>query len=151
VITFYNEDIYRPKLKYLILKKWIKTVVFNHNFEIGNVSIIFCSDSYLLKINNDFLQHDYFTDIITFNYNELNNLSGDIFISLDTVKSNSIAFNTSFENELLRVIIHGVLHLLGFNDKTDSESIIMRSKEDESLKLYYNSFDINNLSTLKIQ
>ncbi len=151
MITFYNEDIYRPKLKYLILKKWIKTVVFNHNFKLGNVSVIFCSDSYLLKINKDFLQHDYFTDIITFNYNELNNLSGDIFISLDTVKSNSLAFNTSFENELLRVIIHGVLHLLGFNDKTDSESIIMRSKEDESLKLYYNSFDINNLSTLKIQ
>ena len=108
MITFYNEDIYRPKLKYLILKKWIKTVVFNHNFELGNVSIIFCSDSYLLKINNDFLQHDYFTDIITFNYNELNNLSGDIFISLDTVKSNSIAFNTSFENVLLCIIIHGV-------------------------------------------
>lgn len=141
MINFYNEDVSRPKLKYLLLKKWIKEIVLSNNFKIGTVSIVFCSDTYILKINNDFLNHDYFTDIITFNYNELNILSGDIFISLDTVKTNSLQYSTSYENELLRVIIHGILHLIGFNDKSESDLLEMRSKEDESLLVYYNSID----------
>jgi probable rRNA maturation factor len=143
VINFYSEDIARPKLKYLLLKKWIKEIVSINGFNTGSISIIFCTDSYLLNINKDFLKHDYFTDIITFNYNELNILSGDIFISLDTVKSNSIIYNSTYENELLRVIIHGVLHLIGFNDKSESEFVTMKLKEDESLFYYYNSIITN--------
>ncbi len=101
----------------------------------GEISFIFCSDKYLLEINKEYLQHDYYTDVITFDYSENNIISGDIFISIDRVKENADTYKVSFENELYRVMLHGVLHLVGYNDKTKEEQKIMRQKEDEYLNL----------------
>ena len=102
--------------------------------KIGNISIIFCSDNYILDINQQFLQHDYFTDIITFDYCEGNTLSGDLFISIDSVRANADFFGTTFENELNRVIVHGILHLIGYDDHTEEEQKTMRSKENYYLE-----------------
>jgi rRNA maturation RNase YbeY len=141
VIRFFNEDIGFPKIKRTVLKSWITSVISLHNAKLGQVSIIFVSDKYLLDMNNQYLSHNYHTDIITFDYSECvdNQLSiaGDLFISLDTVKSNSTDFGVSFEHELNRVIIHGILHLLGQNDESDEEFEEMKRKEDRYLKLLY--------------
>jgi len=101
-------------------------------------SFIFCSDSYLLKINQEFLKHDFYTDVITFDYSSGDIISGDIFISIDRIKYNAKQFKVSFDYELLRIVIHGVLHLLGYNDKQNQDKILMTSKEDEYLNRYYN-------------
>lgn len=106
-------------------------------FQLGDINFIFCNDYYILKVNQDFLQHDYYTDIITFNYNVHDVLHADIFISVDTVKSNAELFNTSFNHELTRVIFHGVLHLVGYDDKTETDAQRMRAKEDEYLSLFH--------------
>ncbi len=117
------------------IDQWIVQVVTNHHKTIGELNYIFCSDNYILEINKEHLNHNYFTDIITFDYTVGDIISGDLFISIDTVRDNAATYNCSFENELHRVIIHGVLHLLGFNDKTDAEQEIMTAKENESLQL----------------
>ena len=114
---------------------WLKMVAESEVKKLGNICIIFCSDNYILDVNIKFLGHDYFTDIITFDYCEGNLISGDIFISLDTVRSNAKDYNTSFTEELHRVIIHGILHLIGFKDKTLSEAQLMRQKENDALLL----------------
>ena len=101
--------------------------------EIGDLNFIFCSDNYILKMNKKYLNHDYFTDVISFNYNEKNKINGDIFISKDTVFENSKTYNVSFEKELNRVMIHGVLHLIGYDDNTDEEKAEIRSKENKYL------------------
>lgn len=141
MIRFFNEDIGFPKIRRTLLKSWITSVISLHNAKLGQLSIIFVSDKYLLDMNNQYLSHNYFTDIITFNYSEsVENqqiISGDLFISLDTVKSNSVDFNVSYEHELNRVIIHGILHLLGQNDESDEEFDEMKRKEDHFLKLLY--------------
>lgn len=102
---------------------------------IGDVNIIFCSDNYILDVNLKYLQHDYFTDIITFDYCENNVLSGDLFISVDSVRENSVFYNTEFEDELNRVMVHGILHLIGYDDHTEEDQKVMREKEN-----YYLSF-----------
>lgn len=102
----------------------------------GDICIIFCDDDYLLNINRQYLEHDYYTDIITFDYVEGDRISGDLFISLDTVKSNADKFSVPFDTEAKRVIIHGILHLLGLKDKTDSEALAMRAAEDKAIGLY---------------
>lgn len=112
------------------LKSCIKEIINRENFNLGNISIIFCSDDYLLQINQKYLNHDYFTDIITFNYNEKKIISGDIFISIDRVGENAKEFSTDFSSELYRVIFHGILHLVGYDDIADSEKLLMREKED---------------------
>ena len=109
---------------------WLKSVVKNENKSIGKISVIYVDDNYLLDINIKYLKHNYFTDIITFNYNQGLNISGDLYISIDTIKSNAEFYDTNFKNELLRVIVHGVLHLLGYNDCEESEQIVMRERED---------------------
>lgn len=119
-----------------IIKKVIKEIVSRETLKVGNINIIICSDEYILKINKEYLNHDYYTDIITFNYNEGNLIYGDLYISLDTVKSNSKKFEEELENELSRVIFHGVLHLCGFNDKTKKEQVIIREQENRNLKNY---------------
>lgn len=136
MIEFYNEDIDLPTINPKIIISWITNIIIRHNKEVGDVSFIFCSDNYLLQINREHLNHNYFTDIITFEYNELNIISGDIFISIDTVLENSKEYQVLFSNELNRVMIHGILHLLGFNDKTDEEQFIMTQKEDEALNIF---------------
>mgnify|MGYP001354010631 CR=1 FL=1 len=131
-VLFYNEDVPKPRLKFTTLKKWIISEIEIHGFKTGNVNYIFCSDEYLLDMNIKHLGHDYFTDIITFNYCENNIISGDMYISTDRIKENSLLLGTSV-SEYYRVIIHGILHLCGFNDDTLEETQEMRKLEDEAL------------------
>ena len=112
------------------ITKWIKNVINAENKELAEINYIFCDDQYLLKKNQEYLQHDTFTDIITFDYTEKNRLSGDIFISIERVKENAITFAVPFETELRRVIIHGVLHLMGYKDKSKEDAEKMRNKEN---------------------
>ena len=111
------------------------SVIKKEKYTLGNLNYTFVSDEALLKINIDFLKHNTYTDIITFNYNEGKKISGDIFISVDRVQENAEKFDVSFEEELHRVMIHGVLHLCGYKDKTKADSVSMRKKEDQSLKM----------------
>ncbi len=125
----------------MLIKSWIKDVVSdisNKSIEVGDLNIVFCSDNYLLSVNKEFLKHNYYTDIITFNYNHGNVISGDLLISIDTVRANSVEYNVSFDEELKRVIIHGVLHLLGYDDATNEEKIEMTSMENYALDLLLN-------------
>ncbi|MBR6041225.1 MAG: rRNA maturation RNase YbeY [Paludibacteraceae bacterium] len=135
MITFYAEDIEMPKLKKTGLKAWIKAVAEKHGYKLGDIAYIFCSDNRILEVNKQFLSHDYFTDIITFDYTEGNKIAGDLFISLDTVKSNAEKFNTDYDQEFHRVIIHGILHLCGINDKGPGEREIMEGHENDALAM----------------
>lgn len=134
-IYYQSEGIKFPAIKRREMTNWIKQVAASFGKKVGDVSYIFCSDEKILEVNNQYLQHDYYTDIITFDYTEADAISGDIFISLDTVKSNSEQFKTVYDNELHRVIIHGILHLCGINDKTGEEQEEMTKYENEMLKL----------------
>ncbi len=116
---------------------WIMETCSTEGFLIHELNYIFCDDDYLLKINQDYLQHDYLTDIITFDYVSGKNISGDLYISIDRVKENAEEFNVSFDNELKRVMIHGVLHLMGYSDKTEAATAEMRAKEEEKIKLFH--------------
>jgi probable rRNA maturation factor len=108
----------------------INHLINSEKFELGDITIVFCNDDYLLEMNKSYLDHDYYTDIITFDYSEAAVISGDLFISIDRVIENSSAFHVSFNHELSRVIYHGVLHLCGYKDKSDDDIKIMRSKEN---------------------
>lgn len=132
--TFKAEGVQFPKIKEAQLSKWINNVVEKHNKKRGEIAYLFCDDEKILETNRDFLQHDFYTDIITFDYSEGDTISGDILISLDTVKSNSQYYQTTFEEELHRVIIHGILHLCGLNDNTPEEEKVMRNAENDALK-----------------
>lgn len=131
-INLFNEDIENPEINAESINKWIVSVVNSYDKVLGDLNFIFCSDKYLLKINKEYLQHDFYTDIITFDYCDKEIIAGDIFISLERVSENAEKFNTQ-DTELYRVIIHGVLHLLGFDDHSDEEKVIMRQKEDVAL------------------
>jgi len=139
-IIYEVKDISFPKIKRRETTRWIKRIIENLNKKTGDITFIFCSDEEILRINKSYLNHDYYTDIITFDYSEKDRLSGDLFISLETVKTNSEKFKTKYEEELLRVMIHGVLHLCGFDDKTPAERKIIREKEDEALGIFYEYF-----------
>ncbi|MCI5716557.1 MAG: rRNA maturation RNase YbeY [Candidatus Onthomorpha sp.] len=117
------------------IKQWIKQVIEAKGKKTGNITYIFCDDEYLLEVNKQYLQHDYYTDVITFDYVENDLISGDIFISTDRVRENALAFGSSETEELHRVIIHGALHLLGLKDKSEKEASQMRQAENEALKL----------------
>ncbi len=139
-IKFSFENIKVPDFNSEFFRLWINHVVKFHKKTCGDINYIFCDDAFILNINKEYLNHDYFTDIITFNYNFANKISGDIFISYETVLSNALIYsNGNVKDELDRVIIHGVLHLIGFNDKTEEEQTIMTKKEDEALS-FRNSF-----------
>ena len=124
------EDIKPLKINKNSVKRNIKSLISNEFKKSGNISVILCSDSYLLEINKQFLKHNYYTDIITFNYCEGDVVSGDLYISTDRVKENADNFASTFIEELYRVIFHGILHLLGYNDKTKEEQVEMRKKEN---------------------
>lgn len=124
--------------KKLVTSRWLKCVAVNEFRRIGDINVIFCSDNYLLDINKKFLSHDYFTDIITFDYCDDDILSGDLFISVDSVKDNSAFYQTSVNDEMDRVIVHGLLHLIGYDDHTDEDIKVMRAKEDQYLSLRKN-------------
>lgn len=121
-----------------LLNGWIAHTLSKENKSGGNFNFIFCDDTYLLEINKKYLSHDSYTDIITFDYSENNLVGGDIFISIERVKANAVEYNTQFERELYRVIIHGILHLCGYKDKTKLEKAQMRAKEDFYLN-YFNT------------
>lgn len=142
MLNFFNEDVSKPDLDFERIEHWLNSAITKNNFILGALNFIFCSDEYLLKINVEYLNHDYYTDVITFNYNEANIVSGDIFISTERVKENALEFNISEKEELCRVIIHGVLHLLGFDDKVKEDKEKMTSEENEYLKDF---FDVNKL------
>lgn len=130
MIRYYSEDTNFEFKGKLLNNRWIKFVAESEVRKIGDINVIFCSDNYILDVNMKYLQHDYFTDIITFDYCEDDVLSGDLFISIDSVKDNALFYGTDFPDELNRVIVHGILHLIGYDDHTDSEQKTMRSKED---------------------
>lgn len=139
-VHYFNEDIAFPKIKKRISSGWIKQVISIEGKRVGDISFIFCSDEYLLDVNRKYLNHDYYTDIITFDNGEGIVINGDIFISVDRVKENSKVFETSFDDEVHRILIHGVLHLLGYKDKTKKDKLLMTEKEDLYLKLFNASY-----------
>ena len=140
-VELFYEDTQTLKLPKSLLKKYISLLINSEFKKVGEISIILCSDKYLLEINIEYLKHNYYTDIITFNYVEGNLISGDLFISIDRVKENSIVFKTDLIKELYRVIFHGILHLIGYNDKTEEEKRIMKTKED----LYLDEVDFSEI------
>jgi probable rRNA maturation factor len=130
-------DVIKPRfLKSRQLKAFVKSLVLSEGFVLGDVAIVLCSDEYLLKVNQDFLNHDYYTDIITFDYCENGIINGDLLISIDRVLENSIKEKTDFIDELHRVVFHGVLHLCGFKDKSKKDIEVMRFKESYYLNLF---------------
>ena len=136
-ITFNTEDILFHLEQPERVQHWIEAIIHNYSCTLNFVNFIFCSDDYLHKLNVQYLDHDTLTDIITFPYTNLPNIEGDIFISIERIKENAIQFDVSFENELLRVIIHGILHLCGFTDKTPEQKEAMHQKENEALAFYF--------------
>src|ERR1700741_2394386 len=135
-ITFNNNGTdFSPKKKKAI-KNWVAAIAKKEKKIAGNINYIFCNDDELLKINIQYLNHKTLTDIITFDYTEGNKIAGDIFISVERVEENAGKFKVEFENELHRVMIHGILHLCGYKDKTPKDEKLMRRKEDEALKLF---------------
>lgn len=116
---------------------WISKVILSENKSEGEINYIFCDDDYLLDINQQYLNHDTLTDIISFDYSLGNEINGDVYVSIERVKENAVDFNVSFEEELKRVLIHGVLHYCGYKDKTESDEQLMRSKEDEKIKMFH--------------
>lgn len=142
MISYNSENVKVPQIRRRDTSAWIKKVAALHSKKVGDIAYIFCDDEKILEVNRQYLQHDYYTDIITFDYSEGDVISGDIFISLDTVRTNaeqfasqSERFKSPYEQELHRVIIHGVLHLCGINDKGPGEREIMEQNENEALAL----------------
>ncbi len=133
MISYHTENCEKPKICTRRTSAWVKQIAASYGKTIGEIAYIFCDDEKIIEINRQYLNHDYYTDIITFDYSEGDKISGDIFISLDTVKSNSETFGTDYYDELSRVIIHGVLHLCGFKDKTEDEEKKMRELENLAL------------------
>ena len=136
MVSFIADSIEMPALDERKVSRWIRSVAADYNFAVGNINYIFCSDERELEVNRQFLGHDYYTDVITFDYTSGKTLNGDIFISLDTVRSNAEMVGAPFEEELRRIIIHGVLHLTGQGDKTPETKAQMTTKEEHALALY---------------
>jgi len=119
-----------------IFSSWTNSLIQNHKKIVGEINYVFCSDEYLFKLNVEHLNHDTFTDIITFDYSKSAIISGDLFISIERVKENSKKYGVDFENEIKRVMSHGILHLLGFNDKSEEDSLEMRKQEENAITLF---------------
>lgn len=139
-ISFHNEGITTKTPPKRLLKAWIKEFVSDHGKKVGELAFIFCSDEKILGVNQNFLQHDYYTDIITFDYCEGEIVSGDVFISVERVQENALSHNVNFTTELLRVLAHGVLHLIGFQDKSPQHKKEMTQKEDLCISLFLTKF-----------
>lgn len=135
MVSFFTEDIVFPFKEKRLTSRWLKFVAGSEAKRLGDISVIFCSDNYILDVNIKYLQHDYYTDIITFDYCEGDTLSGDLFISIDSVRENASFYGTEFSDELNRVIVHGLLHLIGYDDHSDEDIVVMRSKENYYLSL----------------
>ncbi|MDR0367766.1 MAG: rRNA maturation RNase YbeY [Bacteroidales bacterium] len=135
-VCFYNEDVSYRLVSKRKIRSWLVWVVAREKKQAGDISCIFCSDNYLLEINREYLSADYLTDVITFDFTKENHISGDIFISVDRVKENAKAYQQRCFQEMLRVIVHGVLHLCQYKDKTEQEQRQMREKEDYYLQKF---------------
>lgn len=136
IINFYSENDFELQEE-KSFDTWIRKVISSEEKQLGEINYIFCDDHYLYKINLKFLDHDTYTDIISFDNSEGDELNGDIFISTDRVTENAKEYNVDFSDELKRVVIHGILHLCGYGDKTESEAALMRQKEDEKIALFH--------------
>ena len=136
MISFETKNIEMPALDFAKVELWLNEVAAHHSKKIRNLNYLFCDDDEILRVNREFLHHDYFTDIITFDYSVKDRVGGDIFISVDTVRSNSEDLKVEYDMELLRVISHGLLHLCGIDDKGPGEREIMETHENEALKLW---------------
>lgn len=130
MVSYFNEDIAFPFKEKRLTSRWLKFVAESEAKRLGDISVIFCSDKFILDVNIKYLQHDYYTDIITFDYCEGNRLSGDLFISIDSVRENAAFYGAEFADELNRVIVHGLLHLIGYDDHTPEDIAVMREKEN---------------------
>ena len=135
MISYQTDGVKMPDIKKKETTEWIKEVAAGYGKRVGEIAYIFCSDDKILEVNQQYLQHDYYTDIITFDYCEGDRISGDLFISLDTVRTNAGQFEQPYNRELHRVIIHGILHLCGINDKGPGEREIMEAAENKALSL----------------
>lgn len=136
-IYFFSEEIHFELKERLIRKRWLKTIATKAGFTIKELNYVFCSDDYLYQMNLKYLNHETYTDIITFDNSEKElDLAGDVFISIDRIRENAKTHNQKMETELNRVLVHGLLHLMGYKDKTIEESTLMRIKEEESINLY---------------
>jgi len=135
-INFWAQNVDLPQLDQLAVQEWIVEVARSFNKHVGRLTYIFCNDEYILETNRKYLQHDYYTDIITFDYSNRHRISGDMVISLDTVASNAEQLGVPYRNELMRVIIHGVLHLCGIGDKLPGEREVMEMHENNALALW---------------
>ena len=135
MITYNAENVKFPKIKRRETTAWIKRVAASYGRKVGEIGYLFCDDEKILEVNREYLQHNYYTDIITFDYDEDDIISGDLVISLDTVKSNAELFHKNYDEELHRVIIHGILHLCGINDKGPGEREIMEAAENKALAM----------------
>ncbi|SMP04458.1 rRNA maturation RNase YbeY [Chryseobacterium profundimaris] len=134
MIQFFYENL--PETVNADYKKWLEDIILSEGKKLGEINYIFCDDEYLLKVNQDYLQHDYYTDIITFDYVKGRTISGEIFVSLQRISENASTLSKDYEEELRRVLAHGVLHLSGYKDKSEKEEQLMRSKEDFYLAKY---------------
>lgn len=134
MIQFQAENIPLPCLNFQKVERWIRATAAEYGFSVGELNYIFCDDEKILAVNQEFLQHDYYTDVITFDYTTRTRVNGDIFISLDTVRTNAEQVEANYEHELLRIIIHGLLHLTGQADKTPEAKAQMTAKEEKALK-----------------
>lgn len=130
MVSYFTEDISFQFKEKRLTSRWLKFVAESETKRLGDIAVIFCSDHYILDVNMKYLQHDYFTDIITFDYCEGNVLSGDLFISIDSVRENAAFYGSEFADELNRVIVHGLLHLIGYDDHTEEDIAQMRTKEN---------------------
>lgn len=135
MIAFRCENVTMPRISKTLVKEWVRRVAESYGRTEHGIGYVFCDDARILEVNRQFLGHDYYTDIITFDYSAGNRISGEMYISLDTVRSNAVKFGTTYEDELNRVIIHGVLHLCGINDKGPGERAVMESAENRALEL----------------
>ena len=135
MVRYFFEDIKFEYKNRQFNNRWLKMVSESEICRLGDINIIFCSDPYILGINLQYLGHDYFTDIITFDYTEKPVISGDLFISVDSVRENAAFYGTEFNEELHRVIVHGILHLIGYDDHTDADTAVMRQKENYYLQM----------------
>ena len=135
MISYNTVNVKMPAIRRRDTSAWVKAVAASYGKKVGEVAYIFVDDEEILRVNREYLQHDYYTDIITFDYTEGDTISGDLFISLDTVRTNAEQFDKPYDEELLRVIIHGILHLCGINDKGPGEREIMEAAEDKALAL----------------
>lgn len=136
MIGFETKDVEMPTLDLKKVCRWLEEVAASHDYRVGNVNYLFCDDAEILRVNREFLKHDYYTDIITFDYTRRDKIGGDIFISLDTVRSNADDLGVAYQTELLRVIAHGVLHLCGIDDKGPGEREIMEAAENAAISLW---------------